>query len=103
MGLLFAKSKSGATLKRPLLWVSPNIRMLGDRLVWNMNKPICVALLAVGIMLIVFGINASDSLGSSVSRFFTGSPTDKAVWLLIGGAATSIIGLFGLGMSWRKT
>ena len=77
--------------------------MAGDRLVWNMNKPICIALMAVGIMLIVFGINASDSLGSSVSRFFTGSPTDKAVWLLIGGAAASIIGLFGLGMSSRKT
>ena len=67
-----------------------------------MNKPICIALLTVGIMLIVFGINASNSLGSSVSRFFTDSPTDKAVWLLIGGVAASIIGLFGLGISSRK-
>ena len=61
-----------------------------------MNKPLCIALLAVGIILILFGIDASNSLGSSISRFFTGSPTDKAVWLLIGGIAASFFGLFGL-------
>jgi len=60
-----------------------------------MNKGISVALLAVGIMLIVWGIKASDSFGSDVSRFFTGSPTDKAIWLLIGGAVMAIVGLFG--------
>jgi Protein of unknown function (DUF3185) len=61
-----------------------------------MNKPVSIALLAIGILLIVFGINASNSFGSSVSRFFTGSPTDKAIWLLIGGIVASIIGLIGL-------
>ena len=61
-----------------------------------MNRAVYIALLAVGILLIVFGINASNSLGSSVSRFFNGSPTDKAVWMLIGGVASSLIGLVGL-------
>ena len=61
-----------------------------------MNRAVYIALLAVGILLIVFGINASNSIGSSVSRFFTGSPTDKAVWMLIGGVASSLIGLVGL-------
>jgi len=61
-----------------------------------MNKPVSIALLAVGILLIVFGVSASNSFGSSVSRFFTGSPTDKAIWLLIGGVVASIVGLFGL-------
>jgi hypothetical protein len=61
-----------------------------------MNKPVCIALLAVGILLIIFGINAGNSLGSSVSRFFTGSPTDKAMWLLIGGVLAGVVGLFGL-------
>jgi len=61
-----------------------------------MNRAVYIALLAVGILLIVFGINASNSLSSSVSRFFTGSPTDKAVWILIGGVASSLIGLVGL-------
>jgi len=61
-----------------------------------MTKPVSIALLAVGILLIVFGVSASNSFGSSVSRFFTGSPTDKAIWLLIGGVVASIVGLFGL-------
>jgi hypothetical protein len=57
-----------------------------------MNKAIGIALLAVGIALIVFGINASDSVSSDVSRFFTGHPTDKSMWLLLGGIAATIIG-----------
>jgi hypothetical protein len=61
-----------------------------------MNKGISVALLAVGIMLSIWGVKASDSFGSDVSRFFTGSPTNKAVWLLIGGIVAGIVGLFGL-------
>jgi len=61
-----------------------------------MNKGISVALLAVGIMLAIWGINATNSFGSDVSRFFTGSPTNKAVWLLIGGIVLGIVGLFGL-------
>lgn len=61
-----------------------------------MNKPIALALLAVGIVLIIFGISATDSFSSDVSRFFTGKPTDKAMWLLIGGIAAGIIGAVGL-------
>ena len=64
-----------------------------------MNKGIGIALVIVGIMLIMFGINASDSFSSEVSRFFTGSPTDKAMWLLIGGVAATIIGSV---MSFKK-
>jgi len=61
-----------------------------------MNKGISVALLVVGIVLTVWGVNASESFSSDVSRFFTNSPTNKAVWLLIGGIAAAIVGLFGL-------
>ena len=57
-----------------------------------MNKPIGIALLAIGIVLIIFGINASNSVGSDFSRFFTGSPTNKAIWLLLGGIASVIVG-----------
>jgi hypothetical protein len=67
-----------------------------------MNKPICIALLVAGITLTIFGINASNSFGSDVSRFFTGSPTDKAVWMLVGGVVMGIIGLAGLGFGGRK-
>ena len=61
-----------------------------------MNKIISLVLLVGGIGLIIDGISASDSIGSSFSRFFTGSPTDKAMWLLIGGSVASVVGLVGL-------
>lgn len=61
-----------------------------------MNKGISFALLAIGILLFVWGVSVSGSVGSDVSRLFTGAPTDKAVWLLIGGIGVAIIGLFGV-------
>ena len=61
-----------------------------------MNKGMSVALLVVGILLLIWGVSAMESFSSDVSRFFTGSPTDKAVWLLVGGVVSSIVGLFGL-------
>jgi len=64
-----------------------------------MNKIISLALLAGGIVLIVVGVNATNSFSSDVSRFFTGSPTDKAVWMLIGGAVATVA---GLAMLWRS-
>ncbi len=57
-----------------------------------MTKAIGFALLVVGIILFGFGINASDSFGSDLSRFFTGTPTDKSVWMLLGGIFAAIIG-----------
>jgi capsule polysaccharide export protein KpsE/RkpR len=45
----------------------------------SMNKLISLAILAVGIVLVVFGVAATKSFGSDVSRFFTGSPTDKTI------------------------
>ena len=60
-----------------------------------MNKALGVALLVVGVILLVWGLNAQGSFGSEVSKTFTGHPTDKAMWLIIGGAAS---GLTGLGM-----
>ncbi|OHB61402.1 MAG: hypothetical protein A2167_03075 [Planctomycetes bacterium RBG_13_46_10] len=61
-----------------------------------MNKLISLAILAGGIVLVVFGVAATESFSSDISRFFTGSPTDKAIWLLIGGIVAIIIGLAGL-------
>jgi uncharacterized membrane protein YidH (DUF202 family) len=60
-----------------------------------MNKIVSLALLAGGVVLIILGINATNSFSSDVSRFFTGSPTDKAVWMLIGGVLAAVIGLAG--------
>ena len=61
-----------------------------------MNKAVSLALLAGGIILIVYGVSASNSVGSGFSRIFTGSPTDMTFWLLIGGAAAAAVGLVGV-------
>ena len=61
-----------------------------------MNRLISLALLVGGIVLIVYGLAAADSVTSDVSRFFTGNPTDKTMWLLIGGVVASIVGAAGL-------
>ncbi len=60
-----------------------------------MNKIVSLALLVGGVVLIIIGINATNSFSSDVSRFFTGSPTDKAVWMLIGGIVAVVAGLAG--------
>ena len=61
-----------------------------------MNKFLSLALVVIGVVLIIYGISASDSLGSDFSRFFTGSPTDKTIWLLLGGIVATVLGAGGL-------
>lgn len=54
-----------------------------------------IALLVVGIILIVWGVKTSDSFSSGFSEFFTGSPSAKAIWLIVLGIILSVAGLFG--------
>ena len=61
-----------------------------------MNKIVSLALLIGGGVRLVFGINAPNAFSSDVSRFFNGAPTDKAIWMLIGGIVFAGIGLTGL-------
>jgi len=61
-----------------------------------MEKAISLAILAGGILLVVFGVSASNSVSSDISRIFTDAPTDKAIWMLVGGIVATIIGLVGL-------
>ncbi len=57
-----------------------------------MNKAIGLALLVAGIVLIIFGIHASNSVSSDFARTFTGTPTNKTMWLLLGGIAATVVG-----------
>jgi len=57
-----------------------------------MSRLLGLVIFVVGIILLVFGISATDSVGSDISRFFSGKPTDKAIWLLISGIAGVILG-----------
>ena len=64
-----------------------------------MNKPVALTLLAGGIVLLVFGYNSAQSFSSGVSRIFNGSPTNKAIWMIVGGAIATVVGLYGLSKS----
>ena len=66
-----------------------------------MNQPVRIALIVVGVVLIIFGINASESIGSEFSEFFTGSPSEKSIWLIIGGLAALVVGGVGLARGAR--
>ncbi len=59
-----------------------------------MNNVAGLVIFALGVVLLIFGFNESHSFGSDVSRFFTGNPTDRAMWMIIGGAVAVIGGLF---------
>ena len=64
-----------------------------------MIRAVSLAILAAGIVLLVLGINASNSFGSDVSRFFTGSPSDRAVWMITGGVLMTVGGLAGFALN----
>lgn len=51
-----------------------------------------LALLVIGVVLLGFGISASESVGSEISRFFSGKPTDKSIWLLVSGVLCTVVG-----------
>jgi multisubunit Na+/H+ antiporter MnhB subunit len=52
-----------------------------------------LAVFALGIVLLIFGFNESQSFSSDVSRFFTGNPTNKSMWFIAGGAVAVIVGM----------
>jgi hypothetical protein len=61
-----------------------------------MNKTFSIVFLVVGLVLLVYGFNASDSVASSVNEAVTGTPTDRSMWLIILGAVGAVVGGVGL-------
>jgi hypothetical protein len=68
-----------------------------------MNRIIFLALLVAGVALIIYGVSANDSIGGRFTRFFTGSPTDETVWMLLLGIVATIVGAGGLLKSSKTT
>jgi hypothetical protein len=68
-----------------------------------MNTALSAALLVGGIVLLVFGWNEHQSTSSEISKFFTGNPTDRSMWMLIGGAVLAVMGLVGLLRGSRRS
>lgn len=51
-----------------------------------------LALFAAGVILLIFGLSASDSVSSDVSEVVTGAPTDKSIWLIVLGVIALLSG-----------
>ena len=66
-----------------------------------MSRIVGLGFLVLGIILIGWGVSASESVSSSFSKLFTGSPTNKAVYLMIGGAILAMVGIGALIQSPR--
>jgi len=61
-----------------------------------------LAIFGAGIALLILGFNESQSFSSDVSRFFTGNPTDRSVWFLVGGGIAIVVGLFVAIRGWGR-
>ena len=59
-----------------------------------MNRALGITLVVVGVILLIFGFNESRSTASEISRFFNNSPTDRAIWFLVGGGVSTAVGLY---------
>ncbi len=59
-----------------------------------MIKLLGVVLLAVGIVLIIIGVDSSRSLADNPGTMFRGRLTEHAPWYIFGGIASAVDGLF---------
>lgn len=57
-------------------------------------KLVGIILLVVGIALLYFGFQSTQSVGDQLTETLTGRFTDKTMWYLIGGAAAFVAGGF---------
>ena len=60
----------------------------------NARRSMGIALLVGGAILLVFGLDASNSFASDVTEAFTGSPSDRTMWMIVVGSAAAVAGLF---------
>ncbi|MDO8827282.1 DUF3185 family protein [Methylophaga sp.] len=58
------------------------------------SKLLGIILLVVGVILLIFGWNASQSLGDQITETITGRFTDETMWFIIGGAVAVVVGAF---------
>lgn len=65
-----------------------------------MQRGIFIALIMIGVVLLIFGFQAADSIQSDISEAVTGTPSDRSVWFFIGGLIALFAGLGGL--VWRR-
>jgi len=68
----------------------------------NAQRSVGIVLLVGGGILLAFGLDASNSFASDVTEAFTGSPSDRTMWMIVLGAAAAVAGLFMATVSGRS-
>ncbi len=56
-------------------------------------KVIGIVLLVAGFILVICGLNAAHTMGSTVAETLTNAPSTRTLWFLITGVFAAIIGL----------
>ncbi len=84
------------------MWIARDEMRHGGCTHPGMTRAVGFGLIAVGIVLLVMGINSADSVSSEVKEFFEGTPTDQSIWLLIGGVLALVVGLGALFAAGRR-
>ena len=57
-------------------------------------KIVGIVLAVVGVAMLIWGYQMSQSFGSGMTKTFTGSMPDEVMYRYIGGAAGLLVGLF---------
>ncbi|GGY60666.1 hypothetical protein GCM10007071_04200 [Marinobacter zhanjiangensis] len=58
------------------------------------QKIVGIVLLVVGVLLLFFGYQASQSMGEQLAETVTGRFSDETMWYIIGGVAAVVAGAF---------
>lgn len=66
--------------------------MLAEAYALVMSKPLSLAILVVGVVLLVIGLNAGNSFASEAKEAVTGTPTDKSLILTVAGIVGIVVG-----------
>ena len=58
-----------------------------------MLRAVGIALIIVAAILLIWGLQTTNSIASELEEFVTGSPSEKAIILIAGGVVVLVIGL----------
>jgi hypothetical protein len=56
------------------------------------RRALGIGLLVAGAALLIFGLDSSGSLTNEISQTFTGAPTDRTMWMIVGGVGCAAVG-----------
>lgn len=64
-----------------------------ENLIMTPQRIAGIVLLVLGVVLLIFGLNSSNSVVDQVSEGVTGRYTDTTMWYIIGGIVLGLVGL----------